>query len=193
MNTNRRRPCQAETVTLRSVPSSSSSAVGCSVDPLSLPSVQPLICSPDWNVSGCLGQTVPTRHSGSSSSWVTCLHQGLEASGSLTALLRPTRLDWTAAMNQSKVDIEPFEYSYYDYSDWYSDNAEPTKPPKEWVSDDRPITLLLVLNIDHWEFVLVDQWRVTGWRRLAVCFFSEWCSLQGDNDTWSQKMFTWTQ
>ncbi|XP_033473717.2 receptor for retinol uptake stra6-like [Epinephelus lanceolatus] len=34
-------------------------------------------------------------------------------------------------MNQSKVDFEPFEYSYYDYSDWYSNNAEPTKPPKE--------------------------------------------------------------
>ncbi|XP_022057724.2 receptor for retinol uptake stra6-like [Acanthochromis polyacanthus] len=32
-------------------------------------------------------------------------------------------------MNQSKVEFEPFEYSYYDYSDWY--NAEPTKPPKE--------------------------------------------------------------
>ncbi|XP_068607663.1 receptor for retinol uptake stra6-like [Brachionichthys hirsutus] len=32
-------------------------------------------------------------------------------------------------MNHSKVD--PFEYSYYDYSDWYSDNAEPTRPPKE--------------------------------------------------------------
>ncbi|XP_042369706.1 receptor for retinol uptake stra6-like [Plectropomus leopardus] len=34
-------------------------------------------------------------------------------------------------MNQSKVEFEPFEYSYYDYSDWYSNNAEPTKPPKE--------------------------------------------------------------
>uniref|UniRef100_UPI0037E88590 receptor for retinol uptake stra6-like n=1 Tax=Semicossyphus pulcher TaxID=241346 RepID=UPI0037E88590 len=34
-------------------------------------------------------------------------------------------------MNQSKVEPEPFEYSYYDYSDWYSNNAEPTKPPKE--------------------------------------------------------------
>ncbi|XP_071345617.1 receptor for retinol uptake stra6-like isoform X2 [Trachinotus anak] len=34
-------------------------------------------------------------------------------------------------MNQSKAEFEPFEYSYYDYSDWYSDNAEPTKPPKE--------------------------------------------------------------
>ncbi|XP_041845041.1 receptor for retinol uptake stra6-like [Melanotaenia boesemani] len=33
-------------------------------------------------------------------------------------------------MNHSKVEFEPFEYSYYDYSDWYS-NAEPTKPPKE--------------------------------------------------------------
>ncbi|XP_008293096.1 stimulated by retinoic acid gene 6 protein homolog [Stegastes partitus] len=32
-------------------------------------------------------------------------------------------------MNQSKVEFEPFEYSYYDYSDWY--NAEPTTPPKE--------------------------------------------------------------
>uniref|UniRef100_A0A3Q2XGS8 Receptor for retinol uptake STRA6 n=1 Tax=Hippocampus comes TaxID=109280 RepID=A0A3Q2XGS8_HIPCM len=34
-------------------------------------------------------------------------------------------------MNHSKDESEPFEYSYYDYSDWYSDNAEPTKPPKE--------------------------------------------------------------
>ncbi|XP_034015423.1 receptor for retinol uptake stra6-like [Thalassophryne amazonica] len=34
-------------------------------------------------------------------------------------------------MNQSKVELEPFDYSYYDYSDWYSNNAEPTKPPKE--------------------------------------------------------------
>ncbi|XP_059927380.1 receptor for retinol uptake stra6-like [Gadus macrocephalus] len=32
-------------------------------------------------------------------------------------------------MNQSKVDPEPFEYTYYDYSDWYSNNQEPTKPP----------------------------------------------------------------
>ncbi|KAM3626221.1 uncharacterized protein V6R79_025018 [Siganus canaliculatus] len=34
-------------------------------------------------------------------------------------------------MNHSKVEYEPFEYSYYDYADWYSNNAEPTKPPKE--------------------------------------------------------------
>ncbi|XP_031596819.1 receptor for retinol uptake stra6-like [Oreochromis aureus] len=34
-------------------------------------------------------------------------------------------------MNQSKEEVEPFQYSYYDYSDWYSNNAEPTKPPKE--------------------------------------------------------------
>ncbi|XP_035765021.1 receptor for retinol uptake stra6-like [Neolamprologus brichardi] len=34
-------------------------------------------------------------------------------------------------MNQSKEGVEPFQYSYYDYSDWYSNNAEPTKPPKE--------------------------------------------------------------
>ncbi|XP_062248595.1 receptor for retinol uptake stra6-like [Platichthys flesus] len=34
-------------------------------------------------------------------------------------------------MNHSKVEPEPFEYSYYDYSDWYSNNAEPTKPPIE--------------------------------------------------------------
>ncbi|KAK5601751.1 hypothetical protein CRENBAI_020996 [Crenichthys baileyi] len=33
-------------------------------------------------------------------------------------------------MNQSKTEFEPFQYSYYDYSDWYS-NPEPTKPPKE--------------------------------------------------------------
>ncbi|XP_077375953.1 receptor for retinol uptake stra6-like [Festucalex cinctus] len=34
-------------------------------------------------------------------------------------------------MNHSKDEFEPFEYSYYDYSDWYSNNPEPTKPPKE--------------------------------------------------------------
>ncbi|KAM9408351.1 LOW QUALITY PROTEIN: receptor for retinol uptake stra6-like [Pholidichthys leucotaenia] len=34
-------------------------------------------------------------------------------------------------MNQSKEEFVPFEYSYYDYSDWYSNNAEPTTPPKE--------------------------------------------------------------
>ncbi|XP_060915220.1 receptor for retinol uptake stra6-like [Labrus mixtus] len=34
-------------------------------------------------------------------------------------------------MNNSKGELQPFEYSYYDYSDWYSNNAEPTKPPKE--------------------------------------------------------------
>ncbi|XP_030576678.1 receptor for retinol uptake stra6-like isoform X2 [Archocentrus centrarchus] len=34
-------------------------------------------------------------------------------------------------MNHSKDDFVPFEYSYYDYPDWYSNNAEPTKPPKE--------------------------------------------------------------
>ncbi|XP_049573051.1 receptor for retinol uptake stra6-like [Syngnathus scovelli] len=34
-------------------------------------------------------------------------------------------------MNHSKDEFQPFEYSYYDYSDWYSNNPEPTKPPKE--------------------------------------------------------------
>ncbi|XP_067472355.1 receptor for retinol uptake stra6-like isoform X1 [Thunnus thynnus] len=34
-------------------------------------------------------------------------------------------------MNQSKVEFEPFEYSYYDYSDWYSNSADPTIAPKE--------------------------------------------------------------
>nr|XP_046251292.1 receptor for retinol uptake stra6-like [Scatophagus argus] len=37
-------------------------------------------------------------------------------------------------MNHSKVEFEPFEYSYYDYSDWYSNSAEPTKPPKEVIA-----------------------------------------------------------
>ncbi|XP_044076958.1 receptor for retinol uptake stra6-like isoform X1 [Siniperca chuatsi] len=37
-------------------------------------------------------------------------------------------------MNHSKVEFEPFEYSYYDYSDWYSNNAGPTQPPKEVIS-----------------------------------------------------------
>lgn len=35
-------------------------------------------------------------------------------------------------MNHSNAEIKPFEYSYYDYDSWYN-NAEPTKPPKEWV------------------------------------------------------------
>ncbi|KAL6113518.1 stra6 [Pungitius sinensis] len=34
-------------------------------------------------------------------------------------------------MNHSEAESEPSEYSYYDYSDWYSNNAEPTEPPKE--------------------------------------------------------------
>ncbi|KAM9861148.1 receptor for retinol uptake stra6-like [Aulostomus maculatus] len=42
-------------------------------------------------------------------------------------------------MNQSKVELQPFEYSYYDYSDWYSNNAEPTKPPKEVILPCDPI------------------------------------------------------
>ncbi|TNN53176.1 Stimulated by retinoic acid gene 6 protein [Liparis tanakae] len=54
-------------------------------------------------------------------------------------------------MNQSKAEPEPFEYSYYDYSDWYSNNAEPTDPPKEVIlpcdptADDRVFHLLVVL------------------------------------------------
>ncbi|KAF3686749.1 Receptor for retinol uptake stra6 [Channa argus] len=34
-------------------------------------------------------------------------------------------------MNHSTFELDPFGYSYNDYSDWYSNNAEPTKPPKE--------------------------------------------------------------
>ncbi|XP_077445027.1 receptor for retinol uptake stra6-like isoform X1 [Stigmatopora argus] len=34
-------------------------------------------------------------------------------------------------MNNSNDEPEPSEYSYYDYPDWYSNNPEPTKPPKE--------------------------------------------------------------
>ncbi|CAL8245687.1 unnamed protein product [Lota lota] len=55
-------------------------------------------------------------------------------------------------MNQSKVDPEPFEYTYYDYSDWYSNNQEPTKPPIKVIqpcdptADDR-IFHLCVLSI----------------------------------------------
>ncbi|XP_068173100.1 receptor for retinol uptake stra6-like [Antennarius striatus] len=41
-------------------------------------------------------------------------------------------------MNHSKAEFEPFEYSYYDYSDWYSENAEPTKPPKEIIPPCEP-------------------------------------------------------
>lgn len=33
-------------------------------------------------------------------------------------------------MNQTKV-VEEEPYNYYDYSDWYSNNMEPTRPPKE--------------------------------------------------------------
>lgn len=47
--------------------------------------------------------------------------------------VRLLQLTPTAAMNQTKVEIEPFEYTYYEYPDWYSENAVPTKPPKEWV------------------------------------------------------------
>ncbi|XP_054475955.1 receptor for retinol uptake stra6-like [Anoplopoma fimbria] len=52
-------------------------------------------------------------------------------------------------MNQSKADFEPFEYSY-DYSDWYSNNAEPTKPPKEVIlpcdptADDRLFNICML-------------------------------------------------
>lgn len=42
-------------------------------------------------------------------------------------------------MNHSKVEFVPFEYSYYDYSDWYSNNAEPTIPPKEIILPCDPI------------------------------------------------------
>ncbi|KAM6980269.1 receptor for retinol uptake stra6-like [Aplochiton taeniatus] len=34
-------------------------------------------------------------------------------------------------MNVTKTEPEPPVYNYYDYSDWYSNNLEPTKPPKE--------------------------------------------------------------
>ncbi|XP_029986518.1 receptor for retinol uptake stra6-like isoform X2 [Sphaeramia orbicularis] len=42
-------------------------------------------------------------------------------------------------MNQTKTEFEPFEYSYYDYPDFYSNNAEPTKPPKEIILPCDPI------------------------------------------------------
>ncbi|XP_053170674.1 receptor for retinol uptake stra6-like [Scomber japonicus] len=50
-------------------------------------------------------------------------------------------------MNHSKDDFEPFEYSYYDYSDWYSENAEPTKPPKEVILPCDPTADDLLFNI----------------------------------------------
>ncbi|KAG7242679.1 hypothetical protein INR49_020052 [Caranx melampygus] len=46
-------------------------------------------------------------------------------------------------MNNSKAEFEPFEYSYYDYSDWYSNNAEPTKPPKSHVALQLVVMLIL--------------------------------------------------
>ncbi|KAJ3593212.1 hypothetical protein NHX12_005548 [Muraenolepis orangiensis] len=55
-------------------------------------------------------------------------------------------------MNQSQVEPEPSEYTYYDYADWYSDKPEPTEPPIKVVlscdptADDR-IFHLCVLSI----------------------------------------------
>ncbi|XP_072237294.1 receptor for retinol uptake stra6-like [Leuresthes tenuis] len=52
-------------------------------------------------------------------------------------------------MNHSIVELEPFEYSYYDYADWYTD-LEPTKPPKEVIlpcdptADDRLFNICML-------------------------------------------------
>ncbi|XP_061526103.1 receptor for retinol uptake stra6-like isoform X1 [Phycodurus eques] len=50
-------------------------------------------------------------------------------------------------MNHSKDKFEPFEYSYYDYSDWYSNNPEPTKPPKEVISPCDPTASDAIFHI----------------------------------------------
>ncbi|CAN9506664.1 unnamed protein product [Ophioblennius macclurei] len=47
-------------------------------------------------------------------------------------------------MNQSKPE---YEYSYYDYSDWYSNNAEPTPPPKEVILPCDPVADDNLFNI----------------------------------------------
>ncbi|XP_029000751.3 receptor for retinol uptake stra6-like isoform X2 [Betta splendens] len=52
-----------------------------------------------------------------------------------------------ADMNQSEVESEPSEYSYYDYSDWYSNNAEPTEPPKEIVLPCHPTADVKLFHI----------------------------------------------
>ena len=117
------------------------SITGCIIEPLSplslsphTPPVQLLICC--WALCwpgmflGVLSKL--SRHvSAPAGRWA----RAPGSFGSLIIPLHPVGLDWTAAMNTSKVEFEPFEYSYYDYSDWYSNNAEPTQPPKEWVSN----------------------------------------------------------
>ncbi|XP_061670437.1 receptor for retinol uptake stra6-like [Syngnathoides biaculeatus] len=50
-------------------------------------------------------------------------------------------------MNHSKDEFEPFEYSYYDYPDWYSNNPEPTKPPKEVISPCDPTANEAIFHI----------------------------------------------
>uniref|UniRef100_A0A3Q2XTM7 Receptor for retinol uptake STRA6 n=1 Tax=Hippocampus comes TaxID=109280 RepID=A0A3Q2XTM7_HIPCM len=72
-------------------------------------------------------------------------------------------------MNHSKDESEPFEYSYYDYSDWYSDNAEPTKPPKEVIPPCDPtandaifhICMLSISCLIFFFFLITDYVRVT--------------------------------
>ncbi|XP_057699807.1 receptor for retinol uptake stra6-like [Corythoichthys intestinalis] len=50
-------------------------------------------------------------------------------------------------MNHSKDEFEPFEYSYYDYADWYSNDPEPTKPPKEVISPCDPTASDAIFHI----------------------------------------------
>lgn len=50
-------------------------------------------------------------------------------------------------MNHSAQQSEPFDYSYYEYPDWYSNNAEPTKPPKEVILPCDPVADDRIFNI----------------------------------------------
>ncbi|KAM8894043.1 receptor for retinol uptake stra6-like isoform 2-T2 [Spinachia spinachia] len=58
-------------------------------------------------------------------------------------------------MNHSKDEFEPFEYSYYDNSDWYSNNAEPTEPPKGVVSPCDPTADNRIFHVCMLSFSLV--------------------------------------
>lgn len=107
---------------LRSVSSSTSSRVHSNAEPL--PPLPPLCAAVNllcfssllgWNVSECLGQTVPTRHSSSSGSsrslsQFTRAEEDLESSGSSIVLLHlfdpSERLRWiTARLNLSLLNI----------------------------------------------------------------------------------------
>ncbi|XP_072320873.1 receptor for retinol uptake stra6-like [Eucyclogobius newberryi] len=85
-------------------------------------------------------------------------------------------------MNQSAQESEPFDYSYYEYPDWYSNNAEPTKPPKEVVLPCFPIADDQIFHIVSLSLSLVALLVLAalsrknrlcqGFTRGASCIFS---------------------